>query len=253
MNLGLIVLLLLLFTATSSELIGQEESVNEVARMKPFFCYLPSETGPCKAGFRRYYYDHKKDKCLKFTYGGCRGNRNNFKTMEECNERCGSVPKKCGSSPYSPVWPTTFCFEEWDGTYIFDEKVSQCIKTYPCCQYPVEVIKYDSKEMCERQCQPEIKPKPEKCGNAGQMCYLMFCDEKWDGTYMFDKQTSQCERTSPCCHFSNKEYVYESKEMCERQCQAEIKPKPKKCGNAGQYCLYMMRCNEKWDGTYILF
>lgn len=51
-------------------------------------CSLPKETGPCKAAFQRYYYDNVEQKCLKFIYGGCRGNENNFETIAECEQTC---------------------------------------------------------------------------------------------------------------------------------------------------------------------
>ena len=52
-------------------------------------CTLPKVTGPSRASFRRYYYDSKCQKCKTFTYGGCRGNSNNFKSLKECINRCG--------------------------------------------------------------------------------------------------------------------------------------------------------------------
>lgn len=50
-------------------------------------CELVGETGPCNANFPSYYYDHKKDKCVEFTWGGCDGVRP-FETLEECENRC---------------------------------------------------------------------------------------------------------------------------------------------------------------------
>ncbi len=56
-------------------------------------CDLPLEPGPgeitCLGYFPRYYYNSKVGKCLKFIYGGCGGNKNNFKTEEECERTCG--------------------------------------------------------------------------------------------------------------------------------------------------------------------
>ncbi|EPB79152.1 Kunitz/Bovine pancreatic trypsin inhibitor domain protein [Ancylostoma ceylanicum] len=51
-------------------------------------CTLPLETGPCYALTTRYGFDAEIGKCVKFTYGGCQGNGNNFETEEECQESC---------------------------------------------------------------------------------------------------------------------------------------------------------------------
>lgn len=51
-------------------------------------CKLPMEVGPCRAGFRRFHYDTKEAKCKQFTWGGCGGNENLFKTIEDCESRC---------------------------------------------------------------------------------------------------------------------------------------------------------------------
>lgn len=42
-------------------------------------CSLPKVVGPCKALFRRWYYNSETKLCEEFNYGGCQGNANNFK------------------------------------------------------------------------------------------------------------------------------------------------------------------------------
>jgi len=49
-------------------------------------CSLPMDGGPCRALKPRYY--HNNGKCEKFIYGGCRGNANNFGSLEDCEARC---------------------------------------------------------------------------------------------------------------------------------------------------------------------
>ncbi|XP_030020380.1 hemolymph trypsin inhibitor A [Manduca sexta] len=62
------------------------ESENEVYTGN--ICFLPLEVGVCRALFFRYGYDPAIKACKEFMYGGCQGNANNFKTLEECQEAC---------------------------------------------------------------------------------------------------------------------------------------------------------------------
>nr|Q9TWG0.1 RecName: Full=KappaPI-actitoxin-Avd3b; Short=KappaPI-AITX-Avd3b; AltName: Full=Kunitz-type serine protease inhibitor kalicludine-1; Short=AsKC1 [Anemonia sulcata]AAB35413.1 kalicludine 1, AsKC1 [Anemonia sulcata=sea anemones, toxin, Peptide, 58 aa] [Anemonia sulcata] len=52
-------------------------------------CLLPMDVGRCRASHPRYYYNSSSKRCEKFIYGGCRGNANNFHTLEECEKVCG--------------------------------------------------------------------------------------------------------------------------------------------------------------------
>lgn len=62
-------------------------------------CTLPAESGMCLAYFPSYYYNSSIGECQFFVYGGCGGNANRFKTIDECIARCGtkriSKPFKC--------------------------------------------------------------------------------------------------------------------------------------------------------------
>ncbi|XP_074023298.1 carboxypeptidase inhibitor SmCI-like [Numenius arquata] len=51
-------------------------------------CAAPRVTGPCRAAFPRWFYSPANGTCQEFIYGGCRGNKNNFQTREECLSRC---------------------------------------------------------------------------------------------------------------------------------------------------------------------
>ena len=53
-------------------------------------CSLPYEPGPCKASILRYYYSTDSHQCETFTYGGCGGNDNNFRTLKGCQKICES-------------------------------------------------------------------------------------------------------------------------------------------------------------------
>ncbi|KAL1446949.1 hypothetical protein MTO96_044439, partial [Rhipicephalus appendiculatus] len=60
-----------------------------LSALKPSACYLPTEKGLCFGYFPRYYYNTTTNACEEFIYGGCRGNANNFKTLERCESKCG--------------------------------------------------------------------------------------------------------------------------------------------------------------------
>lgn len=59
-------------------------SVTEVLPKK---CSLKPETGPCKALFKKYYYDASSKTCKSFIWGGC-GGVVPFDTLEDCNNTC---------------------------------------------------------------------------------------------------------------------------------------------------------------------
>ena len=51
-------------------------------------CKLPKVTGPCRARIPRWYFNDKTKRCERFIYGGCRGNKNNFKSLAGCQGKC---------------------------------------------------------------------------------------------------------------------------------------------------------------------
>ena len=57
-------------------------------------CRLPKVVGPCFDEVLRFYFDDETGLCRPFLYGGCQGNKNNFKTQEECYAICTRYPDK---------------------------------------------------------------------------------------------------------------------------------------------------------------
>lgn len=54
----------------------------------PEHCKLPADIGPCRAAKPRYHYNATAGECQPFHFGGCRGNDNNFHTIEQCQSEC---------------------------------------------------------------------------------------------------------------------------------------------------------------------
>lgn len=51
-------------------------------------CTQAPSHGGCSANFLRWYFNVHVASCSWFTYGGCGGNENNFRTREECETTC---------------------------------------------------------------------------------------------------------------------------------------------------------------------
>uniref|UniRef100_A0A224Y504 Pancreatic trypsin inhibitor n=1 Tax=Rhipicephalus zambeziensis TaxID=60191 RepID=A0A224Y504_9ACAR len=49
---------------------------------------MPREVGPCRAFIPRFYFNETLNECVRFVYGGCGGNENNFETQQECEKKC---------------------------------------------------------------------------------------------------------------------------------------------------------------------
>ncbi|XP_050679817.1 spondin-1 isoform X2 [Leptidea sinapis] len=54
-------------------------------------CMERAEQGPCRGVYQRWTFVVEKGMCVPFNYGGCRGNRNNFLTQEDCMNTCRVV------------------------------------------------------------------------------------------------------------------------------------------------------------------
>lgn len=67
---------------------------------------MPPDTGACSDQTSeesvRYYYSAKNLKCTEMPYSGCGGNPNNFKTMDECTEKCGKKRKTVFTETFNP-------------------------------------------------------------------------------------------------------------------------------------------------------
>nr|XP_037274502.1 tissue factor pathway inhibitor 2-like [Rhipicephalus microplus] len=59
---------------------------------RPSRCYKPPVQGVCRAFIPTWYFDHWSFHCKIFIYGGCGGNRNQFRSEKKCQEVC--LPKK---------------------------------------------------------------------------------------------------------------------------------------------------------------
>lgn len=60
------------------------------ANLSREICSLQPDVGPCRGVYNRYAYNNNTKSCELFEYGGCRGNQNNFLTINDCHQSCSS-------------------------------------------------------------------------------------------------------------------------------------------------------------------
>ncbi|KAI5947520.1 WAP four-disulfide core domain protein 8 [Manis javanica] len=89
-------------------------------------CMLPLDPGTCQSKDTHWYFDFKDQLCKPFTYGGCRGNANNFLSREDCREACGLVVKM-GQCPLYPFKPRVECLASCKSDI-------DCPQTEKCCE-----------------------------------------------------------------------------------------------------------------------
>ncbi|XP_038597224.1 LOW QUALITY PROTEIN: kunitz-type protease inhibitor 1 [Tachyglossus aculeatus] len=58
------------------------------------YCVDPPDSGLCEESQLRWYYNPFTERCSRFTYSGCHGNKNNFAGEQECLQACEGVSKK---------------------------------------------------------------------------------------------------------------------------------------------------------------
>ena len=83
-------------------------------------CASKPKRGPCKAKIQRYYFDEKQHRCKKFTYGGCGGNSNNYKTKQECFDTCGDCDSEPDTGPCKAISPRFYFDQDHETCKRFD-------------------------------------------------------------------------------------------------------------------------------------
>ncbi|KAM4566923.1 amyloid beta precursor like protein 2 isoform 2-T2 [Odontesthes bonariensis] len=71
-----------------SSKVSENQDEDKILEEVKAVCTLEAETGPCRASMPRWHFDKNQRKCVRFIYGGCAGNRNNFDSEEYCMAVC---------------------------------------------------------------------------------------------------------------------------------------------------------------------
>ncbi|RNA27619.1 Kunitz Bovine pancreatic trypsin inhibitor domain [Brachionus plicatilis] len=181
-------------------------------------CSLDKETGPCRALFKRFFFNKNSGKCEEFDYGGCKGNRNNFVSLIECQARCQT--KKISQE--------NICSKPKDSgpcrghltRYFFNKNAQKCQEFfYGGCQGNENNFK--TMDECEKKCSMEKKANTVGVDVCSLPSEMGFC-RGYFVKYFFSKENRKCEQFvyGGCGGNDNR---FDSVSECEKTCQVEKK------------------------------
>ena len=147
-------------------------------------CLQKPSPGPCKGSFQRWFYDEGANQCSPFTYGGCKGNSNNFKSAQECQTRCIASVKNIVCHLPVETGPCSENVKSWH----FDAAIGKCRQfIYGGCEGNQN--RFTSRDLCEATC-GKVKPLKH------QICQV----DKAEGTcgssiqkWYFDRNANECK------------------------------------------------------------
>lgn len=130
-------------------------------------CFLNYDSGDCRDSTEaRWYYNKDEGVCGRFAYGGCGGNANNFRSDEECEQKCGHVQNICA---LPPVYGR--CRENTTRWY-YDGRVQDCVEfAFSGCRGNKNNF-YTSVE-CLNECQRQGRPDERTAAPIGDVINLI--------------------------------------------------------------------------------
>ncbi|VEN50612.1 unnamed protein product [Callosobruchus maculatus] len=115
-------------------------------------CEQKKEEGPCRGEYARFYYDKESKQCVPFLYGGCKGNNNNFLTIEACKQKCMAPGRKKDHCSLPRAQGN--CTDRLSRWY-HDTPERRCVPFYYTgCNGNQN--NFETKDACEKDCPPEV-------------------------------------------------------------------------------------------------
>lgn len=143
----------------------------------------PADPGYCRAFMPRYTYNSTTGKCEEFIFGGCHGNDNNFKSLDECQRECEQPAPVC-QLPMK-VGPCRASKTRW-----FFNTETQACETFWYSGCGGNANNFATKEQCVQKC-PDV----------------VLCPLLNDGEMKLCSRTDACRNVSCINSMNPDEYV----------------------------------------------
>ncbi|XP_019897043.1 tissue factor pathway inhibitor a isoform X5 [Esox lucius] len=159
-------------------------------------CALKKDEGPCKAVIERFYFDIDTGHCKVFEFGGCKGNANNFESLEACERMCLVSADKSPCHLEEAPGPCRGLVSR----YFFDSRSKECKHFYYGGCFG-NANNFRSMKECQARCQnPDFTP-PELCFSRidrGTTCEGE--EARMERRYVYNPKTKRCQwlRYSGC-------------------------------------------------------
>lgn len=178
-------------------------------------CPLSKDRGSCRNYTVKWFYDMEYGGCSRFWYGGCDGNDNRFRTIEECKSTCVEpVGKDICQLPKVPG-PC----EGYYPTWYYDKQRKHCAQfVYGGCLGNAN--RFQTREECMGLCAAE---------DIKDVCAQPMEEGPCNGTYErwnFNTESKTCDRFRyGGCKGNGNSFISET--ACKYKCLEPGKPKGK--------------------------
>ncbi|XP_033162682.1 papilin isoform X2 [Drosophila mauritiana] len=194
-------------------------------------CEQPVESGPCAGNFERWYYDNETDICRPFTYGGCKGNKNNYPTEHACNYNCrqpGVLKAKDICEIPAEVGECANYVTSW----YYDTQDQACRQFYYGGCGGNE-NRFSTEESCLARCDRKPEPTTTTPAPRQQASSQAVCDEEpapgecsdWVLKWHFDRKVGACRQFyyGNCGGNGNR---FDTENDCQQRCLSQEPPAP---------------------------
>uniref|UniRef100_H3CGS7 Serine peptidase inhibitor, Kunitz type 1 b n=1 Tax=Tetraodon nigroviridis TaxID=99883 RepID=H3CGS7_TETNG len=176
------------------------------------FCRAPVKVGPCRAAFPRWWFNASTGQCQPFTFGGCKGNSNNYLTEEDCVSACRGVAGTGAQTTHGGVWSLCSPSQLSCGSGCCLHKSLECDGVKHCSDGSDENHCSELNQTFSHLLEIEVDKKKARCSEPP---YTGPCRASFPRWY-YNPMDMRCVRFTGGCGANGNNFEEESR--CESSC-----------------------------------